>query len=48
MFEPVLDEYYQWRGWDVKSGLQTRAKLEELDLGDVADVLEADGALARS
>jgi aldehyde:ferredoxin oxidoreductase len=48
MFEPVLDEYYQWRGWDVRSGLQTRAKLEELDLGDVADVLEQDGALARS
>ena len=47
MFEPVLDEYYQWRGWDVKSGLQTRTKLEELDLGEVADVLEADGALAR-
>ncbi|MFP6680560.1 MAG: aldehyde ferredoxin oxidoreductase C-terminal domain-containing protein, partial [Gammaproteobacteria bacterium] len=47
MFEPVLNEYYQWRGWDVKSGLQTRAKLKELDLGDVADVLEADRALAR-
>ena len=47
MFETVLDEYYQWRGWDVKSGLQTRSKLEELDLNDVADVLESDRALAR-
>ena len=30
--EPVLDEYYRARGWDVGTGLQTRAKLEELDL----------------
>tara|TARA_R110002073_G_scaffold90936_1_gene214398 strand:- start:536 stop:2500 length:1965 start_codon:yes stop_codon:yes gene_type:complete len=47
MFKPVLDEYYEWRGWDQTTGLQTRAKLESLDLGEVADVLEADGALAR-
>jgi aldehyde:ferredoxin oxidoreductase len=46
MFVPVLDEYYQWRGWDRDSGLQTRAKLSELGLDDVAEVLAADGALA--
>lgn len=46
MFNDVLDEYYQWRGWDVKSGLQTRAKMSELGLDDVADVLAQDGALA--
>jgi len=27
------------RGWDVESGLQTAAKLEELQLGDVASDL---------
>ncbi len=46
MFVPVLDEYYEWRGWERDSGLQTRAKLTELGLDDVAEVLAADGALA--
>ncbi len=30
--ELMLDEYYQARGWDVETGLPTRAKLEELGL----------------
>lgn len=46
MFEQVLSEYYEWRGWDEKTGLQTRTKLEELGMEDVADVLSADRALA--
>jgi aldehyde:ferredoxin oxidoreductase len=29
-------EYYRRRGWQVGSGLQTRARLEELGLRDVA------------
>jgi aldehyde:ferredoxin oxidoreductase len=45
MFEQVLDEYYEWRGWDKRTGLQTRGKLEELGLEDVAEVLAAEGAL---
>jgi len=32
----MLDEYYTVRGWDLKSGVPTRAKLEELGLGYVA------------
>jgi aldehyde:ferredoxin oxidoreductase len=35
----ALDEYYRLRGWDVSTGWQTRAKLEELGLKDVADEL---------
>ncbi len=46
MFNDVLDEYYEWRGWDVESGLQKKDKLTELGLEDVAEVLAADGALA--
>jgi aldehyde:ferredoxin oxidoreductase len=46
MFETVLDEYYEWRGWDKASGLQTPERLAALGLGDVAEVLAADGALA--
>ena len=46
MFNDVLDEYYEWRGWDIKSGLQKREKLAELGLDDVAEVLEQDNALA--
>lgn len=37
---------YEWRGWERESGLQTRAKLVELGMQDVAEVLAADGALA--
>jgi hypothetical protein len=48
MFETVLDEYYEWRGWDKRTGLQTRKKLEELGLEDVADVLAREKALADS
>ncbi|HEX9896986.1 MAG TPA: aldehyde ferredoxin oxidoreductase N-terminal domain-containing protein [Dehalococcoidales bacterium] len=39
-FEEMKREYYQLRGWDAASGLQTKAKLEELNLKDVADGLE--------
>ncbi|MBM3156913.1 MAG: hypothetical protein FJ004_06475, partial [Chloroflexi bacterium] len=34
-FEEVKDEYYRLRGWDVATGLQTEAKLKELDLKDI-------------
>ena len=37
----MKDEYYELRGWDLKTGLQTRAALEGLGLKDVADDLEA-------
>ena len=47
-FDLMLDEYYMYKGWDPKTGLQTRAKLEELGLADVADVLEKEGALSRA
>ncbi len=33
----MLDEYYLERGWDVETGVPTRAKLDELGLGSVAD-----------
>ncbi|NQT48550.1 MAG: hypothetical protein HQ578_06200, partial [Chloroflexi bacterium] len=39
-FEKMKDEYYQLRHWDVATGLQTRASLEELELKGVADDLE--------
>jgi len=39
-FEKMKDEYYSLRGWDVASGLQTKNKLKELDLDDIAIELE--------
>jgi aldehyde:ferredoxin oxidoreductase len=42
-FERMKDEYYGLRGWDAASGLQKRSKLEELELGYVADELAKDG-----
>ena len=45
-FEGMKDEYYPLRGWDVVTGLQTRTKLEELGLAEVADDLEKRKLLA--
>jgi aldehyde:ferredoxin oxidoreductase len=45
-FEGMKDEYYAIRGWDVRTGLQKKAGLEELGLGDVAGELEEQGLLA--
>ncbi len=44
-FEKMKDEFYQIRGWDVSTGLQRVAKLEELELGDVAQTLQNEGLL---
>jgi len=38
--EKMKDEYYQLRGWDVGTGLHTRAVLENLGLKSVADDLD--------
>lgn len=38
-FERTRDEYYRLRGWDPFTGLQSRARLEEMGLADVADTL---------
>jgi aldehyde:ferredoxin oxidoreductase len=43
--ETAKDEYYEYHGWDKKTSLQTRKKLEELDMLDVARVLEKDGGI---
>lgn len=47
VFERLKDEFYALRGWDVVSGRQTRSKLADLGLHDVADELERRGLLAR-
>ena len=44
-FEKMKSEYYQLRGWDATSGLQTRAGMKDLQLEDVADDLEKRGLL---
>jgi len=44
-FEEWKTKYYTLEGWDPATGWPTRATLEELDLADVADTLEAAGKL---
>ena len=39
LWEKAKDEYYHIRGWDPKTGIPSRDKLERLDLKDVADNL---------
>jgi aldehyde:ferredoxin oxidoreductase len=43
--EKMKDEYYELRGWHVASGLQTEARLKELQLADVARDLAQRGLL---
>ncbi len=44
-FEKAKEEYYKLRGWDISTGWPTREKLQELNLGDVANTLSARGLL---
>ena len=44
--EPMIDDYYDFRGWDKITGYQSKDKLILLDLEDVADELESLGKLA--
>jgi len=46
MAESMLDDYYRARGWDLE-GNPSRALLEDLDLGYVADELEKAGCLGK-
>ena len=39
-FEKMKDEYYTLRGWDVETGLQTKAELKRLGLEEITDGLE--------
>lgn len=43
--EPMLEEYYALRGWDVETGYPTEAKLRELGLDEAARRLKAGGKL---
>ncbi|MCW4036189.1 MAG: aldehyde ferredoxin oxidoreductase C-terminal domain-containing protein, partial [Candidatus Bathyarchaeota archaeon] len=38
--EPMLDEYYRERGWDLETGIPSKETLERLGLGGVADDLK--------
>ena len=42
-FDDMKKEFYGIRGWDKETGLQTKAKLEELDLKDVSEELTKHG-----
>lgn len=44
-WDKMLDEYYDLNGWDRKTGVPTRSRLESLGLKDIADELENLGKL---
>ena len=44
-WDRMLGEYYDLNGWDKKTGIPTRARLEALGLKDIADELEQMGKL---
>lgn len=43
--EPMIDEYYRFRGWDKSSGFPTKKRLSELGLDDLAAELGSIGKL---
>jgi aldehyde:ferredoxin oxidoreductase len=43
----MLSSFYEFRGWDKKTGVPTRKKLEELDLSYAAEQLESLGVLPK-
>jgi aldehyde:ferredoxin oxidoreductase len=45
VLEDMKSKYYALRGWDVETGLMTRASLGVLGLDDVADDLEREELL---
>jgi len=45
-FEKMKNEYYKIRGWDVKTGFQTKATMDKLNLSEQAVQLEKKGFLA--
>ena len=44
-YNEMLDEYYAYWDWDVKTGLQTRSCLTKLDLNNLAEKLASAGKL---
>lgn len=42
----LLEEYYQIRGWDPVTGLQTKQGLDEIDLTDIVNTLDKEKLLA--
>jgi aldehyde:ferredoxin oxidoreductase len=47
ILEPLKKGFYAAQGWDVETGIPTRAILEELCLSDIANDLEQRGFLSR-
>jgi aldehyde:ferredoxin oxidoreductase len=45
MLDTMLDNYYELRGWDKKTGIPTKTKLEDIGLQSVATELERLGKL---
>jgi aldehyde:ferredoxin oxidoreductase len=43
--DPMLDEFYEISGWDIKTGIPTGRKHETLDLAWVAEDLREHGCL---
>lgn len=44
-WDEMLDRFYELHGWDIKTGLQTRKCLKDLELEDIAVKLEKMGKL---
>lgn len=45
--EELKSEYYEWHGWDGTSSLQKRETLEDLDMAEIANVLQQENVLAK-
>jgi aldehyde:ferredoxin oxidoreductase len=46
-FEPVMDDYYRYQGWDAETGWPTRERLAELGIEDVYEPMVAGARRAK-
>jgi aldehyde:ferredoxin oxidoreductase len=40
MLDDLLDQHYEFRGWDKKTGIPTRERLVQIGLEDIARDME--------
>jgi aldehyde:ferredoxin oxidoreductase len=46
-FKPVVDEFYELKGWDTETGWPTQERLRELGLADVYEPMVEGAAKAK-
>jgi aldehyde:ferredoxin oxidoreductase len=44
--EKILDDYYDELGWDIKLGIPTKSRIQEVGLGEIAEEMQKNGYIS--